>query len=132
MARPRSRHPTELEHELLRVLWQESPLRVSEIRARLGAEASRHLAHSSVITMLNIMVRKGYLSRRKEGKAFLFSAKVEERAVHGRMVRDLVGRIFGGSPAAMVSQLMETSDVDAEELSEIRRLIVRKSKEHKK
>ena len=58
MARPGSEHPTELELEILKVLWDESPLPVREVRARLEAQAGRTLAHSSVITMLNIMHHK--------------------------------------------------------------------------
>ena len=58
MARSESEYPTELELEILKVLWDESPLPVREVRARLDAEADRPLAHSSVITMPHIMHRK--------------------------------------------------------------------------
>ncbi len=129
MARSASEHPTELELEILKVLWDESPLLVREVRARLGEQAGRPLSHSSVITMLNIMVRKGYLRRRKEGKAFRFSPKVTRDDVAGGMTTDLLARVFDGSAKAMVLNLLETADIDAEELAELRRLIGRKAKE---
>ena len=129
MARPESEHPTELELEILKVLWQESPLPVRDVRVRLETEAGRPLAHSSVITMLNIMHRKGFLKRRKVGKAFLFSPKVEKESVTGRMMGDLLSRAFDGSPTAMVLNLIETADLDADELAELRRLVNRKTKE---
>lgn len=132
MARSESEHPTELELEILKVLWDESPLPVREVRARLEAEADRPLAHSSVITMLNIMHRKGYLRRRKDGKAFLFSPKVKKEKVTGKMMGDLLSKVFDGSPAAMVLNLLETADVGADELVELRRLISRKMKEQRK
>jgi len=94
MARPGSEHPTELELEILKVLWDESPLPVRDVRGRLDKKAARTLTHSSVITMLNIMVRKGYLRRKKDGKAFLFSPKVEKQNVTGGMVGDLLSRAF--------------------------------------
>ncbi len=131
MARPRSEHPTELELEILKVLWDESPLRVREVRARLEADADRPLAHSSVITMLNIMHRKGFLRRRKKGKAFLFSPKVNKDKVTGRIMGDLLSRLFDGSPSAMVLNLLETADLDSDELAELRKLIMRKAKEQK-
>lgn len=131
MPRSESEHPTELELEILKVLWEESPLPVREVRARLEVDANRPLAHSSVITMLNIMHRKGYLRRRKAGKAFLFSPKVEKDSVTGKMMGDLLSRAFGGSPTAMVLNLLETADLDADELAEIRKLINRKTKEQK-
>lgn len=129
MPRSEPEHPTELELEILKVLWQQSPLPVREVRARLESDAGRPLAHSSVITMLNIMHRKGFLKRRKVGNAFLFSPKVEKRSVTGRMTGDLLSRAFDGSAAEMMLNLIETTDLDAEELAELRRLINRKSKE---
>ncbi len=131
MARPGSEHPTQLELEILKVLWDDSPLPVREVRARLEAEANRPLAHSSVITMLNIMHRKGFLRRRKEGKAFLFSPKVNKDKVTGRIMGDLLSRLFDGSPSAMVLNLLETADLDSDELAELRKLIMRKAKEQK-
>jgi predicted transcriptional regulator len=131
MARSESEHPTELELEILKVLWDESPLPVREVRARLATEADRPLAHSSVITMLNIMHRKGYLRRRKDGKSFLFTPKVKKESVSGGMMGDLLSRVFDGSPSAMMLNLLETTDLDADELAEIRKLINRKAKEQK-
>jgi BlaI family transcriptional regulator, penicillinase repressor len=131
MARPGSDHPTQLELEILKVLWSESPLPVRDVQARLEEKAGRPLAHSSVITILNIMVRKGYLKRRKEGKAFFFSPKIEKDAVSRRLVGDLLGRVFEGSATAMVLNLMESADLDADELARLRQLIERKAKEHK-
>jgi predicted transcriptional regulator len=131
MPRPEAEHPTELELEILKVLWQESPLPVRDVRARLEGQAGRTLAHSSVITMLNIMHRKGLLVRKKDGKAFLFSPRVDKDRVTGNMTRDLMTRAFDGSPQALVLNLLETSDLDAEELSELRKLINRKAREQK-
>ncbi len=129
MARRESEHPTELELEILKVLWDEAPLHVRDVRDRLEQHAGRPLAHSTVITMLNIMVRKGYLRRKKQGKAFFFSPKVERDRVAGGIMGDVLSRIFDGSPAAMVLNLIETADLDADELAELRRLISRKARE---
>lgn len=131
MARSESEHPTELELEILKVLWGESPLPVREVRARLDEQAGRPLAHSTVVTMLNIMHRKGFVRRKKDGKAFLFSPKEERQNVVGKMMGDLVSKAFDGSPTALVLNLLETGDLDAEELSELRKLISRKAKEKK-
>jgi predicted transcriptional regulator len=132
MPRTESEHPTDLELDILKVLWKESPLPVRDVRARLEADAGRPLAHSSVITMLNIMHRKGFLKRRKVGNAFVFSPKAEKEGVAGKMMRHLVTRVFDGSTSAMVLSLIETSDIDAEELTELRRIISRKAKEQQK
>lgn len=131
MARPKSENPTELELEILKILWQESPLSVRDVRLQL-AKLGRDLTHSSVITMLNIMVRKGYLEREKEGKAFLFSPTESKQNVTSSIVGDVVSRVFEGSTSAMMLSLLDTGDLDADELGEIRKLINRKAKEQKK
>ena len=43
------------------------------------------------------------------------------------MVGSLLTRLFNGSPAAMVLNLLQTADVDLEELAEIRKLVDKKS-----
>jgi len=130
MARRGSQHPTELELQILKVLWRESPLPVREVRRALASRPpGRELAHSSVITILNIMVRKKYLQRTKQGNAYVFRPSVTEKEVGQRMLRDLVDRVFDGSAMTVVLQLLETADVDTDELRKIRQLINRKARE---
>jgi len=128
MARPASEHPTELELSILKLLWQKAPLLVEEVREALAA-AGRDLTYSSVITIMNIMVRKKYLKRSKNGRAFEFTPLLEEDSVGRSMLQDLMKRVFDGSATSLMLQLLETGDVDSEELAAIRQLINRKAKE---
>lgn len=128
MPRSPSEHPTELELRILKVLWEDAPLPVRDIRARL-AESGRDLAHTSVITTLNIMVRKKYLRRTKRKNAFLFEPLVEREQVAAGMLGDLVDRVFDGSPSSVVLSLFNCSEIDERELKELRRLIRQKARE---
>lgn len=133
MARPPSDHPTELELQILKVLWQRSPLLVREVRQALAeADPPRVLAHSSVITTLNIMVRKRYVRRKKEGKSYAFSPIVSEEQVNQGMLADLLNRAFDGSASAVMLNLLEISDLDSVELKRLRGLIDGKMKEQSK
>jgi BlaI family penicillinase repressor len=123
-----SPHPTELELEILKVLWRDGPSPVRQVRAALEVQG-RKLAHTSVITVMNIMTDKGYLRRSKKDAGFVYAPRIARGATLGKMLRDLVDRAFGGSGAAAVVNLLETSDVTPEELDQLRELIARKSKE---
>ncbi len=128
MARTASSHPTELELQILKTLWQRSPLPVRDVRQAL-AEQGRDIAHTSVITTLNKMVGKRYLKRAKRGKEFLFAPRVEEHDVAQRMLGDVVSRVFDGSPAAVVLALFDCAEIDQGELEQLRRIIDAKRKE---
>lgn len=130
MARPASEYPTELELRILKVLWEDSPANVEQVRVALAnIQPPRELTYSSVITMLNIMVKKGLLTREKLGRAFSYSPVVEEKDVNRGMVGDLVKRVFDGSATALMLEVLETQDLDSEELKLVRRMINRKARE---
>ena len=128
MARPASEYPTELELQILKILWEQSPLPVRDVRQAL-ADGGRDIAHTSVITTLNTMVDKKYLKRKKQGKSFLFVPRVTRQQVSEGMLGDVVGRVFDGSPTAVMVSLFNCAEIDEEELKELRRIINRRLKE---
>ena len=133
MARPASEHPTELELQILKILWQKAPLTVREVREAL-AEDGRDLAHTSVITTLGTMVAKGQLRRLEpeQGKAFRFTPELERSDVSRRMLGDLVERVFEGSAEAVLLSLFDVSDLDQDEVKSLRRLFNRKIREQQR
>ena len=120
------RHPTELELEILKVMWERGPMRVREVREALAP--TRGLAYTSVMTMMGIMTKKGFLKRTKDGNSFIYRAVAQREGTSRGMMRDLVDRVFEGSTASAVLQLLETSDLDADERAEIRKLIEKKER----
>jgi BlaI family transcriptional regulator, penicillinase repressor len=128
MPRPKSEHPTELELDILKILWRRSPLAVREVREELAA-VGRDLAHTTVITTLNAMTRKRYLRRSMDGNACLFAPRVSrEKALQG-MLGDVVSRVFDGSAKAVVLSLFDCAEINSADLKELRQLIDQKTKE---
>ena len=130
MARQASEHPTEFELEILKIVWESSPQTVRQIRDRL-AETSRKSAHTSVITILNIMVDKGYLDKKKDGKSYLFWPIVAEGDVSQKMLGDMVTRVFDGSARRLVLNLIDGEKIEKTELLELRKLINQKVREQR-
>lgn len=127
MARPASKYPTELELLILKVLWQQAPLLARDVQAALATEG-RDLAKTSIITTLNTMVVKKYLTRMKQGNMYLFSPQITESEVGDRVLEDVVDRVFDGSTSAVLLKLFEVKEIDGDELQELRQIIDRKLK----
>jgi BlaI family penicillinase repressor len=123
MTRPASRYPTELELEILKILWRDGPCTVRHVRNAL-AEV-RDLAYTSVMTVMNIMTRKRYLRRTKDGRSYLYAPRVAEAETKQGLLGDVVERAFGGSARAVMLSLLELGDIDQAELSELREIIER-------
>lgn len=131
MARPASGYPTELELQILKILWEcGTSLTVREIRDALAADG-RDLAHTSVITTLGTMVEKGQLEKLDpvQGKAFRFSPLLPQEAVSKKMLGDLVDRVFDGSAEAVMLSLFDVSELDEDELKRLRKLFNQKVRE---
>lgn len=128
MPRQVSKYPTDLELQVLKVLWQRSPMLARDVQAALG-EGGRELAKTSVITTLNTMVGKKYLKRKKLGNMYLFTPCISEDQVGNRVLIDVVDRVFDGSASTVMMKLFDVKDLDSDELRELRSLINRKLEE---
>lgn len=127
MPRRASKHPTELELEILKVLWERGASTGREVRDALAAV--RDLAATTVATVLGIMEEKGYVRRNDSDRGILFAPRLKRDAALRGLLRDIVDRAFGGSTAAAMVHLLQAGDVDAEELRRLRELIDRKRRE---
>jgi predicted transcriptional regulator len=121
MSRPKHEYPTPGELEVLRILWQKSPLTVREVREALNRRRPR--AYTSVMSLLGVMTEKGFLTRKPAGRAFAYSAKAGRTKTMRRMLADLLGRAFEGSASLLVAHLLEEANPNSEELAVIRRTL---------
>ncbi|MBN2309075.1 MAG: BlaI/MecI/CopY family transcriptional regulator [Candidatus Hydrogenedentes bacterium] len=127
MARPSSRYPTELELEILKILWADGPSPVRHVRDALAG--FRDLAYTSVMTIMTIMAKKGYLRRARNGNSYVYHPILDPETTKRDMVADLVDRLFEGSTASAMLHLLETCDIDDAEMDALRALVQRKPEE---
>jgi len=121
MARPASTHPTDGELEILRVLWDRGPLSLSEVCEALRRE--RHVATTTVATMLRVMLDKRLVRRKRAARSTQWSAAVTRAAAARSMVGKLLDGIFDGSAQRLVAHLVEGGELSIDELAALRRLI---------
>lgn len=119
MARPKQPHPTQGELEVLQILWDRGPSTVREVLEILP----RELAYTSVMSLLNVMTDKKLVTRKAEGRAFRYTAKQQPDQTEGKILDNVLNRVFDGSASALVARLLEQSQPSEDELNEIRKLI---------
>ena len=66
MARPAATRPTEVELQILRILWELGPSPVREIHKRL--EADKGTNYSTTVKMLAVMLEKGLVKRDEQAQ----------------------------------------------------------------
>ena len=108
-----------LQHAIMAVLWERREATASEVHEALRAQ--RGLAPTTIATMLRKMEDKGVVVHRAEGRQFVYRPTVSEDQVRRSMVGELVERLFGGDPTALVAHLLDENAIDADELRRLRR-----------
>jgi predicted transcriptional regulator len=87
--------PPPLEMLCLRALWTLREGNVKEVRTVVAQ--FRPLAYTTIMTVLERLVRKGKLKRRKNGRAFIYSPEASRDAMRRAAIRELVDSLFDGS-----------------------------------
>ncbi len=121
MPRPKSPTLTEGELRLMQILWDLGSGTVSDVAAALPRR--RGLAYNTVLTTLRILEAKGYVMRRKDGRAHVYSPLVDRASARKSALRHLVSRFFDDSPELLVLNLLDDERVLPEELSRLKAAI---------
>lgn len=107
-ARPPKEIPPPLEVECLKVLWEIGEASVRGVRDAL--QPRRNLAYTTVMTLLDRLVRKGGAARRKNGRAFIYRAVLDQDTVRRKSIEELTEALFEGSSLKLLEYLQEHGD----------------------
>jgi len=123
LARRKSPTLTEVELELMDILWQKGSATVGEMVEALPKD--RPLAYSSVLTMMRILEQKGYVEHEKESRAYIYRPLIDRREAQKSVISYLLKRFFNDSPELLVVNLLEHEEIGAAEIKRLKRLIER-------
>ena len=113
---------TDLQLSVMKALWQIGEGGVGEIVALLAADG-KELAPTTVATLLQRLSKQGWVKHRKNGRQFLYRAKVNQQDAAKGVLQRVLSSFFGGRVSALTAQLLESEELSAEELREMRKLI---------
>jgi predicted transcriptional regulator len=83
----------ELESAVMETLWVQSHQTVNEVEERLRNK--REIAHTTVLTTLDRMHRKGYLTREKQAKAFVYAPRYTRDEFERMLAQEVLGALIG-------------------------------------
>src|SRR5277367_4981806 len=101
--------PPPLELECLKALWEIGEGTVRDVRLVMGTH--RDLAYTTVMTVLDRLEKRGGVSRRKQGRSFVYVPKLSREELRKFAVKELVDRFFEGSEESLVAFLSQESEV---------------------
>lgn len=121
MARKKSDQLTDGEQGIMEILWHQGECSVKEIAAALSRE--KPTAYTTVQTMCKILSEKGYADFRKEGRAFVYRARVSRNEARQSALKNLLNRFFGSSPELLAQHLLRETDIELKDLEALQKKI---------
>ena len=106
------------------IVWQQPDQTVVDVETRLRRK--RDIAHTTVLTTLDRMHRKGYLLREKKGKAFVYSARLTRDEFERQLAQEVLGALLGGLGEPVLSTFIDLVGEDSGKLEHLEELIRRK------
>src|SRR5262245_33150948 len=120
MPRKKSTILTNAEHRIMEVIWARGSATVAEVVDALNGKD----AYTTILTLMRILKVKGFLSTRKEGRAFIFTPRVDRDTAARKAVHQLLSKFFGGSPSELVLAFLREEEITPEELDDLKRKIL--------
>ena len=121
MARPKSVVLTEVEQQLMEIVWAKRRATVAEVVESLPN--SRPLAFNTVQTTMRILEDKGYLTHTTAGRAFVYEAVVARDEASRTALRQVLGRFFDDSAELLAQSLIQSDRLSKAELLRIETLV---------
>lgn len=105
----------------MKLVWQGGSATVRDVYEALLER--RRIAYTTVMTMMKILETKGYLKKRRQDRAFIYSPTRPKNQVIGGMVREFIDRVFSGSAEPLLVHLVKSRRLREKDLQKIVRLV---------
>ncbi|MGH9931427.1 MAG: BlaI/MecI/CopY family transcriptional regulator [Pyrinomonadaceae bacterium] len=117
----------ELQSAVMEVLWDRPRLTVNQVEERL--QRRRDIAHTTVLTTLDRMHGKGYLTREKQGKAFVYAPRYTREEFERGMAQEVLGALLGKCTDSALSAFVDLVSNDGAALDQLEAMIREKRRQ---
>ena len=110
--------PTAAELEILAILWEKKQASVRQVHEELSL--TKETGYTTTLKTMQNMHAKGLLARDEEKRSHIYSALISQEDTQQSLVKNFIGKAFGGSAKKLVMQALGQSEPSKEEIKEIR------------
>jgi len=121
LPRTQSATLTEAELRIMQVLWEKGSATVQQVLEALPRK--KPLAYNSVLTIVRILEKKGYVRHVKDGRVHIYTALLNQQDATRSEIRHLVSRFFQDSRELLVLNILEEDGLDAQEIARLRQIL---------
>jgi BlaI family transcriptional regulator, penicillinase repressor len=112
---------TEAELRIMDVLWRKGSGTVQQVLDWLPST----LAYNSVLTTIRVLEKKGNVKHVKDGRAHVYEPIIGRQEATRSEIQHLVGRFFRNSHEALVLNILQDEELDADKLKRMREMLER-------
>src|SRR3954467_11692904 len=118
--------PSDRELEALKILWEREELTVRDLADAINASAASpkdELAYTTVLSLLQVMEQKGFVTHRREGKAYVYLPKVPRQSTIRRLASTFLEKVFDGAVDEYLVHALESKHLSAGELDQLEAML---------
>ncbi len=130
MGRKKTGGPTEMELQILSILWARGPSTVRAVNTLMNQ--AQRTGYTTTLKLMQIMHNKELLMRDVTSRTHVYSPANPEARVQEQVVSNLLERVFAGSTEKLVMRALSSTTVSAGELARIKKFIKDKEKESRR
>ncbi|HAU1604276.1 TPA: BlaI/MecI/CopY family transcriptional regulator [Legionella pneumophila] len=108
---------TEVELELMNIIWSFNKVTIKEVVAHLPKE--RPLAYTTVATVIKVLEQKGFLECQKNSFAHVFTPMVTKSEYESTCIDHMVANVFDGEPRALIQRLLMARKLQHDDIQAI-------------
>lgn len=131
MARPPAKELTERELEIMQVFWKRGALTVADVKDDL-AQSGLERAYTTVATLVRILADKGFVDQVNDQRPFIYRPAKSYEEVSGKLLSDMVDRVFQGSREQLLVRLVEQKRLSAKERAALEQILKTASSQERK
>ena len=121
---------TDSELEIIKVVWKKGEATVDDVTEALSKGKRRK--YVTILTMMRILERKGFLTHRVDKRTYVYSPTVSEERAKANILKQLSKKLFDGSKEMLLVTLLDSEKMSPEEISRIKQLVEEKERKIKK